>query len=125
MRTTADSLRRKSIRNTAINDIVKDIITLFEQDISDAATNLRTSCRVSIPSEFHIPGMSNSESQLLIYSKLIETLEDNGFTVLIDVVTRDWIISGWEIEVDNIMHDKLTEMVASRTVQARKLKKKF
>jgi len=118
---TADSLLKKSHKHNAIKEHVNEIIKVFEQDASNAATNLKSFCTVAVPSNFDIQGITNSKAQLLIYNRLIEELESRGFTVLIDLETNEWTIAGWEIVVDSELEKSLIDTIASRTVQVKQV----
>lgn len=114
MRFTAASLRQKNHKRTLVKEHVKSIIIAFEQDIINASENRLEACQIRVPSEFNIPGLSNANAQLYIYTEVIYELEQHGFKVSIDMDTRIWTVSGWDILTEDKLNKDMVEILASR-----------
>lgn len=110
------NIKQKVITNSEMSDIIKILLLNINDSIMNAVKNRQQHVYQSIPLHFNIPNMTNSKAQLLIYTELINILEENGYHVRINKETNVWMISGWEIKCDDEIKKDLLELLASRTI---------
>ena len=84
MNITANYIRKKYSTSTEqIDREVNKILLTIESSIIEAGKNGYSNIIASIPTNFNMINISNKISKTIIYNKLIEEIENNGFDILI------------------------------------------
>ena len=101
----ASDLRDKFGSKTQIDDEVKSIMAMIDQDILKAFNDDLKSCAISeLPVSFDIVGITPKAAQTWIYSDVIDQLREKGFKTKIHMDKeqgRVWIKTKWHSELDS------------------------
>jgi hypothetical protein len=114
---TANTLYRKNNRHYLVKVYADEILNAIKQDINNAVNNGLTHCDFSPPEFFSIQDMPNREAQLLIYTRVLSELDTRGFQTKIDRKNTKWRISGWDLDVNRDVHNKMLEYYMSKCVE--------
>lgn len=83
MNITAEQIQKSCTGTQLLNQEIKTILKAFQADIIEAGKNGSTNVMIPVPTNFNIASMTNKTVQTIIYHRLIEELEEAGFTVII------------------------------------------
>jgi hypothetical protein len=114
MNITAGQVQKSCTGAQVLEQQIKTISKTFQSEIIEASKNGSTSVIVAVPTNFNIVNMNNKTAQTIIYHRLIEELEDNGFHVKISMNTSSvsYCIR-WDLEKDSGDMKKMRDTIAS------------
>ena len=124
MNITAEQIQKSCTGTQLLNQEVKTILKTFQAEIVEAGKNGSTNVMVPVPTNFSIASMSNKTAQTIIYHRLIEDLEEHGFTVLIrSVKTVFYYNIRWDFKKDSGDLSKMQKVIAAHIEKPRNAKK--
>lgn len=125
MNITAEQIQKSCTGTQLLNQEIKTILKTFQADIIEAGKNGSTNIVVAVPTNFRISSMSNKTAQTIIYHRIIEELEDAGFTVIIKP-NKDVFYYNirWDFKKDDGDLYKMQKVIAAHIEQPRKTKDK-
>jgi hypothetical protein len=85
MNITADQVQQSCTGTQLIELEIKTILKTFQSEIVEAGKNGYTSVVVAVPTNFSIVNMNNKTAQTIVYHRLIEECEEQGFNVKISM----------------------------------------
>lgn len=112
----ASSLKKNNAQIKAIGSELVHILNKIDDDLKIAHDDGRKSAVVSVPINFSIPYMKNSDAQRIIYYKILRSLLDRGFHPRIELKKTATVFNvSWlsdeekdEIKVQNTLLAKYT-----------------
>lgn len=125
MNITAEQVQKTCSGTQIIEQQIRTMLKTMQSEIIEASKNGSTSVVVSVPTNFSIVNMSNQTAQTIIYHRLIENLEENGFNVKIsmDDSAVTYCIR-WDIQKDHKDLKDMRNVIAAHMVAASKKEKK-
>lgn len=124
MNITADQIQQTCSSTQLIEHEIKTILKTMQSEIIEAGKNGSTSVVVSVPTNFNIVNMSNQTAQTIVYHRLIEDLEENGFNV--KLAMEDSYVTyciRWDIQKDDKDLKNMRNIIASHLVSVKQEKK--
>lgn len=110
---SADSLFRKS-NNTQLKFELDNLTKTLDANIEKANTEGHSEIYFSLPVNFAITGLDRSDAQLVIYSRLIEIYERNGFKVKMKVRPDETIMNiKWIANFDENEKERMKRLFSS------------
>lgn len=118
MNITARELQKNTVSYT-IDNTVKSLLSTIQCEIIDASKKDLNNVVFQLPTNFDVSSMPNKTAQTIIYSKILDILETNGFNVLIDMrkSSVSFIIS-WAVKCD-VDLKKMRNKIASRMIKSK------
>jgi len=105
---------QKKTKNRAINDEVNTIYNAIKTKIRDANYEGKCSIEVDLPDTFCIETLELKDLQLVIYTDIIQRLEDDYFDVSIDLHPHDTrLFIKWTSAVDKTEMERRRQIIAS------------
>lgn len=118
MNITAKQVQKSCSGSSMIQSELKALFLTFKSQILDASKNGSTFVNIPVPTNFNIINMDNKEAQTIIYNKLIEELEENGFKVGIYMNDSSVIYKiTWSIVSDNNEYSIMRNNIASKIIK--------
>ena len=115
MSVTVKELNKIAINRTQINEVAKAQLSTIDKKISNAALNGLNEITYTLPITF-MSGVTSDRNILLVYVKIIQSLESRGFAVKYNPETETpYINITWEIEEDVSVNQKIVEFLDART----------
>jgi hypothetical protein len=114
---TAKQLQKSSIGPRTVQEEINGILKTFQIEIKEANKAGFTKVVVSVPTNFNIPGMSNSTAQTLIYYQLIQEIQKKGFSVRISMAPGliTYCIN-WTVVDDSLNLSEMRKVIAAHRV---------
>lgn len=122
---TADRVQRMCTSTYLLEKQFQTIMKTFQSEIIDTGKSGGSEVVVSVPTNFDIPGMNNALAQTIIYHKIIEDLETNGFSVKMSMdtdTTTYWV--GWGDRTDAKDLEYMRNTIASHIIKSGDSKKR-
>lgn len=104
----SDKLKRLDRKFSDLSKEAESILFRIAEEIMDAHANGKRKLKFLIPSLLQVPGFTNKESQLHIYTSIIRILEEKKYRVQIriertsSVIFISWNSEGEELELSNL-----------------------
>lgn len=89
---SADRLKRSNVQRRTLGEYVANIRRYLQDEILKAHKEGRPFLITTIPSVFDVSKMSNKDSQIYIWGKTIEHLEEAGYRVTIKPTKESCLI---------------------------------
>jgi hypothetical protein len=118
MNISAKQIQNSSVSTQLLKQKTTDILKTFQDKIINAGKNGAYRVSVGVPINFDVTGMDNKTAQTIVYHDLIQELEDNDFTVVVDMqpsipsVTYD---ISWDDKGDDGELAKMRATIASHS----------
>ena len=98
---TAEQLKHKKFNNAVVTTEVHKLLREIDITIINAHNVNDNVAEFPAPADFAFPAMGNKDSQLIVYYRLIRSLEIRGFFVDVEIRKGDTLFSiEWESEFD-------------------------
>ena len=81
----ADDLRKNYEQTIFVNNFVKDLRDVVDDEIKKSHSYCRREVKVNLPIVITIPGMSNENACICVYGELIKWLKKDNYRVTIDL----------------------------------------
>lgn len=121
MNITADQVQRSCTGTQILEQQIKTILKTLQSEIIDASKNGATNVIVAVPTNFNIAHMSNRIAQTIIYHRLIEELEDNGFNVRLSMENSSVTYCiRWDIQKNHKDLANMRNIIAAHIVKEKK-----
>jgi hypothetical protein len=125
MNITAEQIQKSCTGTQLLNQEVKTILQAFQEEIIEAGKNGSTNVSIPVPSNYNIASMDNKTAQTIIYNRLIEELEERGFTVIIQPKKSVFYYNNrWDVKKKGGDLTKMQTSIARHIEQTGKPKKK-
>lgn len=123
MNITAEQIHRVCTGTQILDQQIKTILKTMQSEILEASKNGHTNVIVSVPTNFNIVGITNQTAQTIIYHRLIEELEENGFNVKIsmDNSAVTYCVR-WDIKQDSGDLQEMRNIIALHVVNKKEKK---
>ena len=118
MNITASQVQKSCSGTQLIDFEINTILKTFQSEIIDAGKNGHTSVIIGVPTNFNIININNKTAQTIIYHRLIEECEKNGFNVKISLNESSVTYCiRWDIKTENTDLNEMRNIIASHMVK--------
>ena len=124
MNLTADEVREECNVTTILDREVTDLLKAFRSQILDAGRSGHTATVVPVPTNFNVPHMDNKDAQIIIYHRLIEEIEESGFSVRVNLEIPLTFEVRWDVKKDNSDLTRMKQNIYSHSIQQQKKESK-
>ena len=78
----AEQVKAATVSMTACESVIREHLQIIDSKIQQGTRTLgRNVLSLELPQSFGVSGLEKKDQQMLVYSKIIESLEKRGFTV--------------------------------------------
>ena len=110
---TAEQLKHKKFNNAVVTTEVHKILRDIDISITNAHSVNENIAIFAAPADFAFPAMSNKDSQLIVYYRLIRSLEARGFYIDVEIRKGDTLFYiEWESEFDENERVMMMEIIS-------------
>jgi hypothetical protein len=121
MNITAVQIQKSCSGTQLIEQEIRSILKTFQSEIVEAGKNGSTSVIVEVPTNFNITGMSNRTAQTIIYNRLIENVEENGFNVRVSMTESGVTYCiRWDIQKNDSDLADMRNVIASHMARTKR-----
>ena len=114
MSITVKDLNKLVVNKAKLDEVAKCQLLTIDKKINTAALNGISELTYTLPITF-MSGVTSDRNILLVYVKIIQSLEDRGFTVTYNHETKSpFITISWNIEDDVSANNRIIEFLNSR-----------
>lgn len=118
-RLTVDYLFKRS-NDSQIKEIISELIKTIDHKILEAHHTGMSKLSYELPENFSINNMSRRDAQLVIYSRLIEHYEENGFRVETDLrpdPEGSYLILYWYSTLDPVEKKRMERIIDKHSIR--------
>ncbi len=112
---SVDDLKRQN-NEGIISDNARSILGNVSAEIKKANKQGDSTVLFDLPETFDIPNISRSDSQLVVYCRVVKELEKNGFKVNFSTQNRTVLIIKWKNEMSEEYKSELKDYLQKRCV---------